>query len=60
MSTTTASIFIDYGHPNDGGFQASHLIQFTENTRPTLLLYNLDEAQEPLIYHDLYGQRDNR
>jgi hypothetical protein len=49
MSTTTASIFIGYAHPNDGGIQASHLIQFTENSRPALFLYNLEEAQEPLV-----------
>ena len=49
MSTTTATIFIGHAHPNDGGIQASHLIQFTENSRPALILYNLEEAQEPLV-----------
>jgi hypothetical protein len=49
MSTTTATIFIGHAHPNDGGIQASHLIQFTENSRPALILHNLEETQEPHV-----------
>jgi Ni,Fe-hydrogenase I cytochrome b subunit len=48
MSTTTASIFIGHGHPNDGGINPSHWIQFTEGSILAMYLYDLENPQVPL------------
>jgi hypothetical protein len=41
MATTTATIFIGRAHPNDSGIIPTHLIRFTENDRPALILQSL-------------------
>ena len=42
MSTTTATILIGRAHQNHGGVIPTHLIQFTENSRPALLLQPIE------------------
>jgi hypothetical protein len=42
MSTTTAVILIGQAHQNDSGINPTHIIQFTENSRPALILKELD------------------
>jgi hypothetical protein len=43
MSTSTATIFIGYAHQNDSGIVPSHLILFTENSRPAIILQSIDK-----------------
>ena len=45
MSTTTATIFIGQTHIYHGGINPTHLIQFTENSRPALVLIDLECKQ---------------
>jgi len=49
MSTTTASIFIGHAHPNDGGINPSHWIQFTEESIPVMILHALQERRDPVV-----------
>lgn len=49
MSTTTATIFIGHSHQNSGGINPTHLIQFTENSRPALILTNLEEHDQKIV-----------
>ncbi|MDD3093600.1 MAG: hypothetical protein PHS38_08660 [Bacteroidales bacterium] len=42
MSTTTATILIGRAHQNHGGIIPTHLIQLTENSRPSLLLQPIE------------------
>lgn len=46
MATTTATIFIGHAHPNHSGINPTHLICFTENDRPALILQSLDGQSE--------------
>lgn len=42
MATTTATILVGHAHQNHGGIIPSHMIRFTENSRPGLILHALD------------------
>ena len=42
MATTTATIFIGHAHQNHSGINPTHLILFTENDRPALILQSID------------------
>ena len=46
MSTTTATILVGRAHQNHGGVIPTHLIQFTENSRPALLLQPIEGPYE--------------
>ncbi len=46
MSTTTATILIGHAHQNQSGIIPSHLIRFTENDRPALILHSLESTEE--------------
>lgn len=46
MATTTATIFIGNAHPNHSGINPTHLIRFTENDRPALILQQLEGNAE--------------
>lgn len=46
MATTTAIILIGQTHQNHSGINPTHLIRFTENDRPALILQSLDEEME--------------
>jgi hypothetical protein len=46
MATTTATIFVGHSHQNGGGINPTHLIQFTENDRPALILSDMDGKNE--------------
>lgn len=48
MATTTATIFVGHAHQNSGGLNPTHLIQLTENSKPSLILRSL-EANEKII-----------
>lgn len=48
MSTTTATIFIGQAHANDSGINPTHFILFTENSKPAILLYEIEGSKEPL------------
>jgi hypothetical protein len=49
MATTTATIFVGKSHPNDGGINPTHLIRFTENDRPALILIDLEGKEEEKV-----------
>ena len=49
MSTTTATIFVGYAHPNDGGINPTHYIQLSENSRPALILHSIDGKEETKV-----------
>jgi len=49
MATTTATIFIGRAHQNDGGIIPTHLIRFTENDRPALILQSLDGKNQSKV-----------
>ncbi len=49
MSTTSASIFIGHAHPNDGGINPSHWIQFTEGDIPIMFLHDMEVPSEPIV-----------
>ena len=42
MATTTATILVGHSHQNDSGINPTHLIQFTENDRPALILRDIE------------------
>jgi hypothetical protein len=42
MATTTAIILVGYAHQNNSGISPTHIIRFTENDRPALILQNLE------------------
>ena len=42
MSTTTATILIGHAHQNDSGINPTHIIFFTENSRPAIILQSLE------------------
>jgi len=46
MATTTATILIGNAHQNNSGINPTHIIRFTENDRPALILQSLDEQME--------------
>ena len=46
MATTTATVFIGHAHQNNSGINPTHLIRFTENDRPALILQDLDGKEE--------------
>ena len=50
MSTTTAFILIGHAHQNDSGIIASHLIRFTENSRPALILTELKQPENEYVF----------
>lgn len=49
MATTTATIFIGHAHPNNSGINPTHLIRFTENDRPALILISLEGNEETKV-----------
>ena len=49
MATTTATILIGQAHQNDSGIIPSHLIWFTENDRPSLILQSINQNTETKI-----------
>lgn len=49
MATTTATIFVGTSHPNDGGINSTHLILFTENDRPALIMQDLSGKEKEII-----------
>ncbi len=49
MATTTAVILIGSAHQNDSGINPTHIIQFRENSRPSLVLQSLDSKIESQI-----------
>lgn len=62
MATTTAIILIGRAHPNSGGINPTHMLQFTENDRPALILHEIGSSSEPEVViptvedtvHDIY------
>lgn len=42
MATTTAIILVGHAHQNNSGINPTHIIRFTENDRPALILQNLE------------------
>ncbi len=46
---TTATIFVGHAHPNHSGINPTHLIRFTENDKPTLILQPLEGGEETKI-----------
>ena len=49
MPTTTATIFIEHALQNHSGINPTHLIRFTENDRPALILQSLESNDEPKV-----------
>ena len=49
MATTTAIILIGQAHQNQGGINPTHIISFTENDRPALILRSFDGQDEPKV-----------
>ncbi len=49
MATTTAVILVGSAHQNDSGINPTHIIQFRENSRPSLILQSLDGKNESQI-----------
>jgi len=49
MATTTAIILVGHAHQNESGIIPSHLIRFTENDRPALILQSIDGKTEPKV-----------
>jgi hypothetical protein len=47
MATTTAIILIGQAHQNHSGINPTHLIRFTENDSPALILQQLEGSKEP-------------
>lgn len=62
MATTTAIILIGKTHPNSGGINPTHMIQYTENDRPALILQEIGGSLETKVViptvedtvHDIY------
>lgn len=46
MATTTALIIVGKAHQNGSGINPTHLIQFTENDRPALILRDIEGQEE--------------
>ena len=46
MATTTSIILIGHAHQNNSGINPTHIIRFTENDRPALILQTLDGELE--------------
>ena len=49
MATTTATILIGHAHQNHSGINPTHLILFTENDRPALILHSIDGKSETKV-----------
>lgn len=49
MATTTAIILVGNTHQNDFGIIPTHLIQLTENSRPALILKDIDGKYETIV-----------
>ena len=49
MATTTATILIGRAHQNDSGINPTHLIQFTENDRPALILHSIEGGSKKVV-----------
>ena len=49
MATTTAIILIGHAHQNHSGINPTHIIRFTENDRPALILQSLDGELERIV-----------
>ena len=49
MATTTATILVGRAHQNSSGIIPAHLIQFTENSRPALILSLLEGSDEKKV-----------
>ena len=49
MATTTAIILIGKAHQNDSGINPTHLIQFTENDRPALILQTIEGESKKVV-----------
>jgi hypothetical protein len=46
MATTTATILIGRAHQNNSGINPTHIIFFTENDRPAIIVKSLEEKSE--------------
>jgi hypothetical protein len=49
MATTTAIILIGRAHQNNSGINPTHIIRFTENDRPALILQSLEGVPEEKV-----------
>ena len=49
MATTTATILVGHSHQNSGGINPTHIIQFTENDRPALILNDIENKNERIV-----------
>jgi hypothetical protein len=49
MASTTAIILVGQAHQNHSGINPTHLIQFTENSRPALILNDLEGKSESIV-----------
>ena len=49
MATTTATVLIGHAHQNDSGINPTHIIRFTENDRPALILSSIDGKSDPIV-----------
>lgn len=49
MATTTAIILVGQAHQNHSGINPTHLIRFTENDRPALILQRLEGYEKPKV-----------
>ena len=49
MATTTAVILFGSAHQNDSGINPTHIIQFRENSRASLVLQSLDGKNESQV-----------
>jgi len=49
MATTTATILIGHAHQNNSGIILTHIILFTENDRPALILNSIDGKSETKV-----------
>lgn len=49
MATTTATILIGQNHPNHSGINPTHIIRFTENSRPALILQSFTDNEENIV-----------
>ena len=48
-TTTTATILIGSGHPNDGGIEVKNIIELTEGSRPAFILTDKDSSAEKKV-----------
>jgi hypothetical protein len=49
MATTTATILIGRAHQNNSGINPTHMIFFTENDRPAIIVKSLDWKSEDKV-----------